>query len=53
MDGQSVGQHPLVTRMLKGVYNEIPPLARYSTFWDVGVVLRYLRGWGENKALSL
>ena len=53
VDGQSVGQHPLVTRMLKGIYNEIPPLARYSTFWDVGVVLRYLRGLGENKALSL
>ena len=28
VDGQSVGQHPLVTRMLKGVYNERPPLAR-------------------------
>ena len=53
VDGQSVGQHPLVTRILKGVYNERPPLARYSTFWDVGVVLRYLRGLGENKALSL
>ena len=53
VDGQSVGQHPLITRMLKGVYNERPPLARYSTFWDVGVVLRYLRGLGENKALSL
>ena len=39
--------------MLKGVYNERPPLARYSIFWDVGVVLRYLRGLGENKALSL
>ena len=28
VDGQSVSQHPLVTRMLKGVYNERPPLAR-------------------------
>ena len=53
VDGQSVGQHPLITRMLKGVYNERPPLARYSTFWNVRVVLRYLRGLGENKALLL
>ena len=53
VDGQPVSQYPLVTRMLQGVYNERHSLARYSTFWDVGVVLRYLRGLGENKVLSL
>jgi len=53
VDGQPVGQHPLVTRMLQGVYNERPPLTRYSTFWDVGVVLRYLKGLGENRTMSL
>ena len=53
VDGQPVGQHPLVTRMLQGVYNERPPLPKYSTVWDVGVVLRYLRGLGENGTLSL
>ena len=53
VDGQPVGQHPLVTRMLQGVYNERPPLPRYSTFWEVGVVLRYLRGLGEHGTLSL
>jgi len=39
--------------MLKGVFNERPPLARYSAFWDVGIVLRYLRGLGPNEGLSL
>ena len=53
VDGQPVGQHPLVTRMLQGAYNERPPLPRYATVWDVGVVLRYLRGLGENGTLSL
>ena len=38
VDGHSIGQHPLITRMLKGVFNERPPVARYSAFWDVGVV---------------
>ena len=37
VDGYIVGQHPLVTRMLKGAFNERPPLPRYSTFWDVGI----------------
>jgi len=27
--------------------------ARYSTFWDVGLVLTYLKGLGENDKLSL
>ena len=53
VDGYSIGQHPLITRMLKGVFNERPPVAKYSAFWDVGVVLKYLRGLGRNDTLSL
>ena len=53
VDGYPVGQHPLVTRMLKGTFNERPPLSRYSTFWDVGVVLRHLKQLGENNSMSL
>ena len=53
VDDYLVGQHPLVSRMLKGVFNERPPLPRYSTFWDVGVVLRYLKQLGSNDLLSL
>ena len=37
VDGYSIGQHPLVTRMLKGVFNERLPVAKYLAFWDVGV----------------
>jgi len=43
----------LVTRILKGVYNERPPLLRYSSFWDVGAVLRHIQKWGENDSMSL
>jgi len=39
--------------MLKGVFNERPPVAKYSNFWNVGEVLRYLKGLGENDTLSL
>ena len=52
-DGHTVGQHPSVVRMLKGAFNERPPVARYSAFWDVGVVLHYLKSLGSNESLSL
>ena len=52
VDGQPVGQHPLISRVLKGAFNERPPLPRFSTFWDVGVVLRYLKDQSANKELS-
>jgi len=39
--------------MLKGVYNERTPLPRYSSFWDVGAVLRYIQKWGANDSISL
>ena len=53
VDGYPVGQHPLVTRMLKGAFNERPPLPKYSSFWDVGLVLHYLKKLGNNETLSL
>ena len=53
MDGYLIGQHPLITRMLKGVFNGRPPVAKYSAFWNVGVVLRYLKGLCGNGTLSL
>ena len=39
--------------MLKEAFNERPPLPRYSSFWDVGVVLRYLKQLGSIDSLSL
>jgi len=34
VDGQPVGQHPLVSRVLKGAFNERHPLPRYSGCWS-------------------
>ena len=52
IDGTRVGQHPLVSRFLKGVFNSRPPTPRYSATWDVDVVLTYLRGLPANPELS-
>ena len=43
----------MVTRLLKGVYNQRPPMPRYSTTWDVGVVTKHIAAMGGNESLSL
>ena len=51
--GFPVGQHLLVVRLLKGVFNVWPPQPKYSSTWDVAKILTYLRSLGRNKDLSL
>ena len=53
VDGVLVGQHPLVSRFLRGVYNRRPPRPRYQATWRVQQVLDLLRAWGPNGSLSL
>ena len=35
IDGIEVGKHPMVSRMLKGVFNERPPRPKYESVWKV------------------
>lgn len=53
IEGIPIGQHPLVTHLMKGVYNSRPPKPRYSVTWDVDVVVKYLMSLGPNSSLSL
>ena len=53
VDGVPVGQHPTICRLLKGVALEKPPVPRYATTWDVGIVIRYLRNLPQTDLLSL
>ena len=43
VDGCRAGNHPLVLRFMKGVFNLRPPLPRYAATWDVQPVLRQLQ----------
>ena len=52
VDGTRVGQHPLVSRFLKGVFNCRPPAPRYTTTWDVDVVLSHIKSLPDNEHLS-
>ena len=52
VDGTRVGQHPLVTQLLKGVFNSHPSAPRYSSTWDVDKVLTYLKSLPQNEELT-
>ena len=52
VDGVPIGKHPLVTRLMKGVYNSRPPAPRYSSSWDVGQVTTYLKSMGPSPSLK-
>ena len=53
VDGVSIGQHPLVTRLLKGAFQTRPPLPRYTGTWDVNQVLNLLQNDPLDKGTSL
>ena len=53
IEGIPVGQHPLVSRLMKGIYNCRPPQPRYTATWDVDIVTTYIQSLGANAALSL
>ena len=38
-----MGEHPIVVRFLKGIFNKRPSLPRYSQIWDVNSVLEKLK----------
>ena len=52
-DGVPVGQHPIITRLIKGIFNVRPPIPRYSNTWDVQRVLNFLQSRGKSETLSL
>ena len=39
VEGVPVGKHPLVSQLLKGIYNSRPLQPRYSTTWEVDIVV--------------
>lgn len=48
-----VGDHPMVRRFIKGVYQLKPNFPRYQRTWDTSIVLQYLETLYPNSRLSL
>ena len=43
VEGFPIGQHPHIIRLLKGIFNERPPLKKLVPEWDLCLVLGCLR----------
>ena len=52
-DEPPIGDTPLISRFMRGVYHSRPNLPRYSCTWDVSTVLNYLKNVAPVKYLSL
>ena len=53
VEGVPIGHYPLVTQLLKGVYNSRPPRPHYSAIWDMDSAIQYLASLEEVNVLSL
>ena len=42
IDGMAVGKHPLVLRLIKGVFLANPPIPKYTSTWPLEKLLTYL-----------
>ena len=43
VEGKAVGEHPLVVKLMKGIFNVNPPKKKLCPEWDVSIVLNYLK----------
>ena len=48
-----VGSHPVICRLVKGVFKSRPFLPRYAETWDVDSVTDHLASWLDIENLSL
>ena len=53
IEGVSIGQHPLLSRLLKRAFQTCPPLPRYQGTWDINTVLCYISGYCLDQSLTL
>lgn len=48
-----IGNHPLISRFLKGVFQTRPTLPRYTQIWNIDVVINYLRSLSPATMVTL
>ena len=52
-NGACAEKHPLVSRLMKGIFQEKPPRPKYKEIWDVSIVLSYLQSLSPVDKLPL
>ena len=53
VDGYSVGEHPVIARLLKGIFHVRSHEPRCNFTWDVNVLLTFLESWFPLLVLEL
>ena len=53
VDGHNIGQHPIITRLTKGIFNIRPPLPWYTCTWSVQAILNHIESLGDNNKMPL
>lgn len=53
IEGWDVGKHPLVIKLMQGIFNSSPPKPKYTGFWSTDTVLGYIESLGPDSGLSL
>ena len=53
VDGIKVGEHPLVSRFMSGLFSQKPALPRYTKTWNPQIVLNYLKTFPAVDSMSL
>ena len=53
MDEKSTGQHPRLSSLITGTFNQTPPQTRHTFIWDVQLVINYSKkDLSDNKKLT-
>ena len=52
-EGSPFGSHPIVSRIMRGIYNKRPQRSRYASTWDVDIVLDYVKELTPLRKLTL
>ena len=53
MDGLPMGQHVIISKLMKGIFNERPIKKSLFPKWDLNTVLLHIKTWGPSSGLDL
>ena len=53
VDNVDVGSHPLVQRLLKGMFNSRPPVSHDNKSWNTSIVVEYIESCSTEELSAL
>ena len=53
IEGTAVGSHPLVSRLMRGMFNCRPPMPRYDRSWNIGTMIDFFTNHYKSASLTV